>query len=78
VLYEMLTGTTPFCGEDNMALALDRLKRTPLPVSELCPQVPQDLSAIVMKALALEPDQRWTSAAEMAQALLATKTAHGN
>ena len=65
VLYEMLTGTTPFTGDTPLAVAYKHVRETPDPPSSLNPDVPADLDAITMKALAKNPDNRYASATEM-------------
>jgi eukaryotic-like serine/threonine-protein kinase len=65
VLYEMLTGKVPFTGDTPVEIAMKHLSQVPEPPSVLRPEVPHDLDAIVMRALAKDPDQRYGSAEEM-------------
>jgi len=65
VLYEMLTGTVPFTGETPVEIAMKHLSQTPEPPSALRKDVPHDLDAVVMRALAKDPEQRYGSAEEM-------------
>jgi serine/threonine-protein kinase len=65
VLYEMLTGAVPFTGDTPVEIAMKHLSQVPAPPSELRPEVPHDLDAVVMRALAKDPDQRYDSAEEM-------------
>jgi serine/threonine-protein kinase len=65
VLYEMLTGAVPFAGETPVEIAMKHLSQVPKPPSELRPEVPHDLDAVVMRALAKDPEQRYGSAEEM-------------
>jgi serine/threonine-protein kinase len=65
VLYEMLTGTVPFSGETPVEIAMKHLSQVPKPPSELRPEVPHELDAVVMRALAKDPAQRYGSAEEM-------------
>jgi beta-lactam-binding protein with PASTA domain len=65
VLYEMLTGNVPFTGDAPVEIAMKHLTAIPDPPSELRPEIPHDLDAIVMRALSKEPDQRYSSAEEM-------------
>ena len=65
VLYEMLTGSTPFTGDTPLAVAYKHVRETPDPPSAINPDVPEDLDAIAMKALAKNPDNRYSSATEM-------------
>jgi serine/threonine-protein kinase len=65
VLYEMLTGTVPFTGDTPVEIAMKHLSQVPKPPSEIRPEVPHDLDAVVMRALAKDPAQRYASAEEM-------------
>ena len=65
VLYEMLTGKVPFTGDTPVEIAMKHLSQIPEPPSKLRPEVPHDLDAIVMRALAKEPEGRYASAEEM-------------
>jgi len=72
VLYEMLTGVRPWEGDSAASVALARLTGPiPDPLA-VRPSVPADLAAITRRALALDPADRWPSAAVMADALEAT------
>ncbi|NUR75822.1 MAG: Stk1 family PASTA domain-containing Ser/Thr kinase [Thermoleophilia bacterium] len=65
VLYEMLTGQVPFTGDTPVEIAMKHLSQIPEPPSKLRPEVPHDLDAVVMRALAKDPDQRYGSAEEL-------------
>jgi serine/threonine-protein kinase len=65
VLYELLTGKTPFDGETPVEIAMKHLSTTPKPPSKLRPDVPRELDMVVMRALAKNPDDRYQSADEM-------------
>ncbi|MDQ3914497.1 MAG: protein kinase [Actinomycetota bacterium] len=69
LLYELLAGRPPFAGETDVATAMMHLREAPTPVRALKPQVPRQLDAIVMKALAKDPAERWGSAVELGRAL---------
>jgi len=74
VLYEMLTGRTPFAREgDEIALdVMDRIAAEPHPpLREVRPGLPAAFEAIIDRALAKKPEERFASAAEMAAALRA-------
>jgi serine/threonine-protein kinase len=69
VLFESLTGQRPFSGDGAAAVALARLTTTPPRPSALRSNVPSHLDAIVQRAMALDPAQRFATAAAMASAL---------
>ncbi len=65
VLYEMLTGWVPFTGDTPLEIAMKHLSATPLPPSEKRHEVPPEIDAIVLRALAKDPTARYQSAEEM-------------
>src|SRR5215467_3330508 len=65
VLYELLTGKTPFEGDTPVEIAMKHLSATPQPPSKLRPDIPRDLDMVVLRALAKDPDDRYQSADEM-------------
>ena len=69
ILYESLTGTTPFNGEGLSALMYQITNHDPAPPSSLNPQVPVMLDYIIAKVLAKSPDARYQSAADLANDL---------
>jgi serine/threonine-protein kinase len=71
VLYELLTGRTPFVFESVTDLVAKHRESTVTPVRELEPAVPEALEAAVMTCLARNPDYRPASAAGLAHELAA-------
>jgi serine/threonine protein kinase len=69
VLYEILTGTVPFPSSDPLEVIHAHLARTPLSPSMLDADVPQSISALVMKLLSKSPDDRYQSGAGLAHDL---------
>ena len=65
VLYEMLTGDPPFVGDTPLAVAYQHVREDPMPPSERHDDIPAELDAVVLKALAKDPEKRYQSAAEM-------------
>ncbi|CAJ1492956.1 Stk1 family PASTA domain-containing Ser/Thr kinase [[Mycobacterium] kokjensenii] len=65
VLYEILTGDPPFVGDSPVAVAYQHVREDPIPPSQRLPGLPADLDAVVLKALAKNPDNRYQTAAEM-------------
>src|SRR6202451_2767766 len=69
MLYEMLTGQTPFTGPSPLAVMNERLITDPAPVRELEPEVSPEIEEILFRALARDPRHRYATAAEMAWGL---------
>lgn len=69
VLYEMLTGTTPFNGDNLSAIMYKILHEQPAPPSTLNPRVPPVFDRIVSRALAKRPEDRYQTAREFARDL---------
>jgi serine/threonine protein kinase len=69
VLYELLTGRTPYVFETLPELVVKHQKEVIPPVRELRPEVPERLETAVMHALARNPDYRPESAAALAEEL---------
>ncbi len=65
VLYELLTGQTPFDGDTPVEIAMKHLSAVPRPPSQIRRDVPRDLDMVVMRALAKDPGARYQSADEM-------------
>jgi serine/threonine-protein kinase len=69
VLYEMLTGSKPFQGEDIPELMFKVANMPATPPSHIAPDLPPVIDYIVARALKKKPDERYASAAEMAKDL---------
>ncbi|HEY3830024.1 MAG TPA: Stk1 family PASTA domain-containing Ser/Thr kinase [Solirubrobacteraceae bacterium] len=69
VLYELLTGAVPFDGETAVTIALKQVSAAPPLPSALNRAVPPDLDAVVVRALAKDPMQRFRDADEFIAAL---------
>jgi eukaryotic-like serine/threonine-protein kinase len=65
VLYEMVTGRPPFLGDSPVAVASKQVLEQPTPPSRLNPDVTADLDAVILRALAKNPANRYQSAEEM-------------
>ncbi|WZO97001.1 serine/threonine-protein kinase [Isosphaeraceae bacterium EP7] len=63
--YHMLAGAPPFRAETALALALKHLKDTPVNLAVHRPDLPPELTALVMRLMAKSPNDRYQSAAEM-------------
>jgi beta-lactam-binding protein with PASTA domain len=67
--YELLAGRKPFEGDSWVAVAAERLERDPDPLTEVRPELPAELSNVMMRALARDPRERFQSAQQFRQAL---------
>jgi serine/threonine protein kinase/beta-lactam-binding protein with PASTA domain len=65
VLYELLTGVTPFNGDSPVAIAYQHVNEPPKPPSSLDNSIPSSLDSITLGALAKSPSNRYQTAAEM-------------
>jgi eukaryotic-like serine/threonine-protein kinase len=69
VLYEMLTGRAPFVAASPVAVAFQHVREEPPPPSRIRRGIPPGLEAVVVRALAKDPDDRFAGADRMAAAL---------
>jgi serine/threonine-protein kinase len=69
VAFELLTGATPFTGDNALAVANQRLDRDVPPPSSLIDGVPPQFDALIARATARDPDDRFADAAAMDDAL---------
>jgi serine/threonine protein kinase/WD40 repeat protein len=68
-LYDMLTGRPPFSGASTVDILKQLLDRDPIAPRLLIPGIPRDLETICLKCLEKEPENRFTSAQELADEL---------
>lgn len=66
LLYEVLTGRPPYVGETAIDVIQQVVSDEWTPVKQLAPDVPNDLVAVVTRALAKDPARRYASAKEFA------------
>jgi serine/threonine-protein kinase len=64
VLYELLTGQQPFSADSAVALAYKHVSEDPTRPSTINPEISAALEAVVLKAMAKNPDNRYQSARE--------------
>ena len=69
VLYEATTGQLPFDGPDAVSVALKQVNDLPVPPREINPDIDPGLEAIIMKAMAKNPAERFATANDMRLAL---------
>jgi len=69
MLYEMLTGTTPFRGPNPFATMNERLLNNPVPPREIDPAISPQLQEIIYRAMERDPKNRYATAREFAKDL---------
>jgi serine/threonine-protein kinase len=69
LLYEMLTGDLPFSAANPNALMRAKTNDDPKPASYYLPSIDPALEALIMRALARDPRERFETAAELLEAL---------
>lgn len=69
VLYECLTGQPPFQAETAVAVACKHVQDAPIPPSNIRPEISPELDAVVLKALAKRPEDRFANAGDFQGAL---------
>ena len=67
--YEMLTSKLPFEGKNQQEMMIARLRLDPIPARNRRPELPEAVDAVLLKAMARAPEERYQTAPEFAQAL---------
>lgn len=67
-LFQLLTGTTPFPRESVVAVMAAQLMELPPRVTALRPELPPAIDAVIAKAMAKNPDERYSSCGALAAA----------
>ena len=65
ILYELITGRPPFCGESSAETIQQVLNEDPVHPGHLNPRIPRDLETICLKCLQKEPEDRYATAAAL-------------
>jgi tRNA A-37 threonylcarbamoyl transferase component Bud32 len=69
MLYEMVTGKLPFEADTPMGLVMKHAQETPAPPRTHNPSISPELEAVILKALAKNPDDRYQTGEQLAQAI---------
>jgi eukaryotic-like serine/threonine-protein kinase len=69
ILYELLTGRVPFDADSAVTIALKQVSEAPVPPSQINPAVTPEIEAVVLRALAKAPNDRFADADEFIAAL---------
>ena len=73
VAFEMFTGKLPFQGRNAQEMMIARLRDQPMPLRQLRPDLPANLDKALGRALQANPDARYSTALDFADALTATR-----
>jgi len=65
VFYEVLTGESPFAGEQIVQIISKVIYTNPVPLHVRRPDIPHTLESVIMRLMMKEPDQRYASAQEV-------------
>ena len=69
VLYEIMTGTTPFKGNNPIAIMMQHMNENPTSPALINPNIPPALCAVILQSIAKDPDARFPSATAMTAAI---------
>lgn len=69
MMYEILTGRTPFDGDTPVAVAMQHIHDAPIPPSQLNPNIPLSLEEIILRCLEKVPEKRYRDGSQLARAL---------
>jgi hypothetical protein len=69
LLYEMLTGRTPFNGEDDVQVLYQQIHDKPAPLRKHVPDAPEQLEKVLARMLAKDPVERFPTVADCARSL---------
>ena len=74
LLYEMVTGEKPFTGQNVTTIIYKIVNENPIPPKELDSSIHPGLSAVIQRALAKHPDQRYQKGADLVHHLVNYKS----
>ena len=74
LMYEIFSGRPPYTGKDPMAILFQHIEGKPTPPNEVNPELSQELSDCILKAMALLPEDRFASMVDLGEDLNAIQT----
>jgi serine/threonine-protein kinase len=69
ILYEVMTGITPFRGDNPLAIMMQHIYETPTPPALINSNIPAELSVVILQSIAKDPNLRYQTASAMTIAL---------
>ncbi len=69
IMYEMLTGAAPYKGEESMAILFQHVEGGATAPKEINPDIPEAMEKIIIKAMSVDPDQRFQTFDELREQL---------
>lgn len=78
IMYEMVTGQLPFDGDNAISIAMMKLEKDPVNCKVINLDIPQDMAAIIMRAISRDPAARYQTVQEMLIALRKLGTSQGS
>lgn len=69
VMYEMVTGTLPFDGDNPVSIAMQHVHQQPVAPRSINPDIPENLEAVILRALGKHPTERYITAQQMLEDL---------
>ncbi|MGD8885390.1 MAG: HEAT repeat domain-containing protein [Gammaproteobacteria bacterium] len=69
IMYEMFTGSPPYTGEESVGIMFQHVEGNPIPPREINSEIPLELQNIILKAMAIDPANRFQSFLELKAAL---------
>lgn len=74
IMYELFTGRPPYVGHDPIEIVFQHVEGKPRPPRDFAPDLPPVLEALILKAMAVLPDDRFCSVDALRESLIALTT----
>lgn len=78
IMYEMFTGRPPYLGDNSMSVLFKHVEGKAVPPRDRNPRIPLPLEAVIMKAMAVDPEQRFQTMDELRRSLIALSKEGGS
>ncbi len=69
ILYEMFVGAAPYTGDESMAILFQHVEGSATPPRKINPELPESLETVIIKAMAVNPEQRFQTFDELREKL---------